>query len=600
MEVDISDISKEEDVTEKAETSNATESAVSAIESEAQQASTVSKQQNRELVENTEPKTPEKQPEIRLDIPLTSRYNNIVYFPDLLKEAGYAIAKTPPRYMSCSETPGSESPQSEWSDFETPDDFRTPTPPSAVELPRAFRDENDEFFEKILENAEKYAIVEEEKTRKKKRRIIKKEQHYDVNDPFIDDSELAPLQRDYGKVRPQIEGFFVWNGPLVLERLVDEDESLPKKKTPAKRKPKSSETDGPKVRKARTVKKAEGGSDGKGKAAPKKRVSKKLKTAGDTNQESSSMNGEASISRNETNPLHTIDSSSSTHSTNISTIGANNNTSAHQKDLSDPNKSAGKKKKVYPVDPVHPDVQYLLELFKQQVDEESFEVKSRFPQNLKPPLMELLSRAYELNQFNENLFKILTNMLPYNKFTITRLCQRTLYPKALIELQKKKLELIERLKIAVDEIMPSLLQELNERNASVSSSSALVNGDNSAEMDSNMEIDGDVDIEPDADADGDIKSDSKSDSSSNNIRSKETANDKKFRWDENTRFLLWKIVQEEMSWVVMSNCLAEAEEKSERHSEQTRRKSLYQYLLTLWPKGWMTSYEIAQALEDFN
>ncbi|CAG8629240.1 22168_t:CDS:2, partial [Gigaspora rosea] len=218
-------------------------------------------------------------------------------------------------------------------------------------------------------------------------------------------------------------------------------------------------------------------------------------------------------------------------------------------------------------DPVHPDVQYLLELFKQQVDQESFEVKSRFPQNLKPPLMELLSRAYELNQFNENLFKILTNMLPYNKFTITRLCQRTLYPKALIELQKKKLELINRLKIAVDEIMPSLLQELNERNASVSSSSAPVNGDNN--------------------------------SSSNNNRSKETANDKKFRWDENTRFLLWKIVQEEMSWVVMSNCLAEAEEKSERHSEQTRRKSLYQYLLTLWPKGWMTSYEIARVYSAY-
>ncbi|CAG8484163.1 19005_t:CDS:2 [Dentiscutata erythropus] len=592
-------ISKEEDVTEKAEADNSTETAVSAIESETQQASTVPKQQqNRELVENTEPKTPEKQPEIRLDIPLTSRYNNIVYFPDLLKEAGYAIAKTPPRYMSCSETPGSETPQSEWSDFETPDDFRTPTPPSAIDLPRAFRDENDEFFDRILENAGKYAIVEEEKTRKKKRRIIKKEQHYDVNDPFIDDSELAPLQRDYGKVRPQIEGFFVWNGPLVLERLVDEDEPSSKKKA-AKRKPKSSETDGPKVRKARTVKKAEGGSDGKGKAAtPKKRVSKKLKTAGDTNQESSSMNGVVSTSHNETNPSNNSHITDPSSSTNISTIGANN-TSAHQKDLSDPNKSSGKKKKVYPVDPVHPDVQYLLDLFKQQVDKESFEVKSRFPQNLKPPLMELLSRAYELNQFNENLFKILTNTLPYNKFTITRLCQRTLYPKSLIELQKRKLEFIGRLKVAVDEIMPSLLQEFDERNASVSSSSVPVNGDNSAEIDSNMEIDGDADIEPDADADGDIKSDSKSDSSSNNNRSKETVNGKKFRWDENTRFLLWKIVQEEMSWVVMSNCLAEAEEKSERHSEQTRRKSLYQYLLTLWPKGWMTSYEIARVYSAY-
>ncbi|CAG8679259.1 17976_t:CDS:2, partial [Racocetra fulgida] len=422
MEVTIN----KDDTTENAEASNATELAESISTLEIQQTSTASKHQNREPVEKNEPKIPEKQPEIRLDIPLTSRYNNIVYFPDLLKEAGFTIAKTPPRYISGSESPGSESPQSDWSDFETPDDFRTPTPPTAIDLPRTFRDESDEFFERILENAEKYAAGEEEKTRKKKRRIIKKEQQYDVNDPFIDDSELAPLQRDYGKVRPQIEGFFVWNGPLVLERLVDEDEPTPKKKASAKRKQKSSEADGtPKVRKARTVKKAEGGSDGKGKAAaPKKRVSKKSKTAGDINQESSSVNGGAHNEINSLNNLHVIDPSSNTQNMDVSTVGAssNNHTSAHQRDPSDPNKPPGKRKKVYPVDPVHPDVQYLLDLFKQQVDK---------------------------------------------------------------ELQKKKLELIDRLKIAIDEIMPSLLQEFDERNASFSSSSSVpVNGDNNIEIDS--------------------------------------------------------------------------------------------------------------------
>lgn len=50
---------------------------------------------------------------------------------------------------------------------------------------------------------------------------------------------------------------------------------------------------------------------------------------------------------------------------------------------------------------------------------ETFEIKSRFPPNLKPPLMEILTAAYERSQFNENLFKILTNILPYNKFTVT-------------------------------------------------------------------------------------------------------------------------------------------------------------------------------------
>ncbi|CAG8774394.1 10388_t:CDS:2, partial [Acaulospora morrowiae] len=222
----------------------------------------------------------------------------------------------------------------------------------------------------------------------------------------------------------------------------------------------------------------------------------------------------------------------------------------------------------------------------------SFEVKSKFPPNLKNPLMDILVKAYEFEQFNENLFKILTNMLPYNKFTITRLCQRTLYPKALVDLQRKKSELIEQLRVAVNEIMPSLMRDSGGKKEvhahEISVPSVNVHSD-SMEIDSIIENEGEVDVEHDADAD--VKSDSKSDSSTNNRSNESTG--KKFRWDDITRRLLWRIVQEEMTWVGMSNDLNEAEEKSERHSEQTCRKSLYQELLKVWPSGWMTSYEIA-------
>ncbi|CAG8779948.1 16045_t:CDS:2, partial [Acaulospora morrowiae] len=150
-------------------------------------------------LENSEPKKVEKPNEIRLEIPLTNRYNNIVYYPDLLKEAGISIVKTPPRYISGSESPVSDSPHSEWSDFETPDDFQ-PTSPTTTNQPALFNDDSNGFFQKLLENAEKYNTDEQEKNRKKRKtRNIKKEQQYDVNDPFIDDSELVPLQRDFGK-----------------------------------------------------------------------------------------------------------------------------------------------------------------------------------------------------------------------------------------------------------------------------------------------------------------------------------------------------------------------------------------------------------------
>ncbi|CAG8547944.1 726_t:CDS:2 [Diversispora eburnea] len=461
-------------------------------------------------------KVANQQPDIRLEIPLVNRYNNIVYFPDLLKKAGIEIKKTP-RYVSGSDT--------ELSDFEAPDDLQLT------------KDSNNEggFFERILENAEIYA-EQEKNNKKRKTRGNKKEQQYDTSDPFIDDSELVPLQRNFGKARPQIDGYFVWQGPLEIANQDEEDEEQPKKKT--KRKQKSTEEGAPKVRRKRTSKKTEEtGADNIAKQPPakKKRGSRKAAINNESQKESQLMT-ESSL-----NSLKTLNEE--TNKMEISVFDVHSLTSEVSKTF-EINKTPGKKKKIYSVESVNPEVQRLLNIFKQQIEKESFEVKSKFPPNLKNPLTDILVKAYELNQFNENLFKILTNMLPYNKFTITRLCQRTLYPKTLIDIQKKKAELIEQLKNAVDAITP------------------------------------------------------RSDSSLNNRPSKDSFG-KKFRWDDTTRRLLWRIVQEEMAWVSMSNELNEADEKSERHSEQTCRKSLYQALLKIWPTDWMTSYEIARVYSAY-
>ncbi|CAJ0761090.1 5925_t:CDS:2, partial [Entrophospora sp. SA101] len=76
-------------------------------------------------------------------------------------------------------------------------------------------------------------------------------------------------------------------------------------------------------------------------------------------------------------------------------------------------------KKIYHVESLNPELQQIILVFKNEVSKESFQNKSRFPESLKPILVKLLSKAYELGGFNENLFKMLTNILPYNKFTIT-------------------------------------------------------------------------------------------------------------------------------------------------------------------------------------
>ena len=87
--------------------------------------------------------------------------------------------------------------------------------------------------------------------------------------------------------------------------------------------------------------------------------------------------------------------------------------------------------------------------------------------------------------------------------------------------------MIERLRVAVEEVMPLLIQEYNERQAT----RALLDSTSTpANNESMMDIDGEAEQYQDP-------------------------NGKKFRWDETTRSLLWKIVQAEMSIVVMSNDL---------------------------------------------
>lgn len=86
--------------------------------------------------------------------------------------------------------------------------------------------------------------------------------------------------------------------------------------------------------------------------------------------------------------------------------------------------------------------------------------------------------------------------------------------------------------------MPSLLRDYNARIEKRSSESS-------------MDIDSVADNDDMDHDDVDNKSDGRSDSSSYN-RSKDSSG-KKFRWDDTTRRLLWRIVQEEMAWVSMSN-----------------------------------------------
>ncbi|CAJ0629282.1 11110_t:CDS:10 [Entrophospora sp. SA101] len=348
----------------------------------------------------------------------------------------------------------------------------------------------DDFFRRILENSEKYAEEEEEQNNRKKKR----QERYDISDPFIDDSGMVPFRLD--KPRPKIEGFYVWRGPLELENT---NEKAPGKKRAYKRKKKDNNEEEEETR-----------------GTPKPRK----KPMGDI--DIVPYNIPDSIQQTSKDPSSSSSNSNALDDTQQKTL--NKNRSKEHKEHKEQNND---------IEPLNSELQQILSIFKDEISKESFQVKSRFPQSLKPTLIKLLSKAYELGEFNENLFKNLTNILPYNKFTITRLCYRTMYPKAIHDSRFKKTDLISQFKSSVDEAMSKLLKEYNELS-------------------------------------------------------------KKFKWDNHIKSLLYQIIQTEMSIVMMCNQLAEAEERTERQSEQTSRKKLYQHLLAIWPDEWMSSNEIGK------
>ncbi|KAG9286620.1 hypothetical protein G9A89_005388 [Geosiphon pyriformis] len=540
---------------------------------------------------------------ITINIPLTFPENNIVDIHDLLKEAG-VLPLTPPRQ---NETDSESDLSGEGLEgFQTPDP-QSPSPTSTQ--PGDFSSEKDPL-RRILENEEintKGAKIEQEKkVRKKKARM----ENYDFSDPFIDDSELAPSQRYTGEIRRSVDGFFVWKGPLQVEDSDIEYDFPQFHLVFSKRK--STAMD---VRVRKISKKGHTGAEdnsnntihGSKKTSssqfsdsqifevivPQKLIFKdnyqisSIKYSGQPILKSSSQSSLKDSNHASTSKAANIikDSSIPAHAPlpppnrngTISLIvnpmphsknEANN--SCNRKDITSPsptprfipevNKTPGKTLKPYPVESINPEVQKILDTFKSEVAAESFALKNRFPPNLKPHLLATINKAYEYNEFNENFFKIVTNILPYNKYTVTRLCKRTLYPIKIPELEQQRDNLMKKFEGELKEIIPEILQ----RHASLFSS----------ELSSDLSS---ANTDRDATANHTVSS-----------------KGKKFEWTVKTKGLLWQIIQMEMAITMMKNDLMGAEDKSERLSEQKMRKILYQRLLELWPPGWMSSYEISR------
>ncbi|GAA5960479.1 hypothetical protein JCM3765_003649 [Sporobolomyces pararoseus] len=105
------------------------------------------------------------------------------------------------------------------------------------------------------------------------------------------------------------------------------------------------------------------------------------------------------------------------------------------------------------------------EMLKVESDKESYAVKNKFPPHLKELLTSVAHLALDLNEFDEYFFARLPQIFPYNKFTLTKLVKREVYPKRMNDYNKKQEELLDILKEGIAEHYEEQKKEFEELHA---------------------------------------------------------------------------------------------------------------------------------------
>ncbi|KAF5347314.1 hypothetical protein D9756_009930 [Leucocoprinus leucothites] len=382
--------------------------------------------------------------------------------------------------------------------------------------------------------------------KKKKRRKNPTSDYYDVNDPFIDDSELALDERTYFAQTKQ-QGFYVSSGEVALL----------KDKTP--KKPKS-----------------------------KKMIS--LATA---------------INASTIKPENANEAAA----TGVGAGGEENGTTTKQEEDGDERVGQkrkryvtivdnGKKRKVVDQTSFHPELQVGIEKLKDAIKAENWAQKGKFPPGLKPQLSALALQAIKLDEYDEHFFSLMPALFPYNKFTMTKLIKRTVFPDHTKLLMDRQEELLKELKTLTEEGMSKAEEEWEKAvvawdRRKEKAKPDLQPGDSAAPTrhpTEEMDVDGQPPISTAlADAEG-------KESGGDGKKDEKGAQppQKRYRLTEQMKNIVWQLV-------LLSNecCRLENEKNSLEGSviqvsEQGSRKNLYQRIVAQFPDGWMNSGQISR------
>ncbi|KAH8114999.1 hypothetical protein DFH11DRAFT_1508285 [Phellopilus nigrolimitatus] len=441
-------------------------------------------------------------------------------------------------------------------------------------------------------------------------------EYYDLNDPFIDDSELAVDERTYFAQTKQ-QGFYVSSGEVALlkDRARDRESERDVEKSPVK-KPKSKKNVVPTIIPL-------AGSHAVSAAA----ASASAAAAGASPTDpfgpppplSNASSGDHLLPGTRETPIAVSDTEEA--KANGSANGLKRKASV---DAPSASQAGGKKKrKTVDIEMFHPDLQVALHELKVAIAAESFDQKGKFPPTLKPLLARVALKAIVCGEYNDNFFSLMPKLFIYNKFTMTKLIKRTVYADHQKLLVARQDELLEELRSIAEESFAKAQDEY-EKNVQAwekrmekaktettggpgaasaegtpvpGSATPSVNGSAllpPAAFDGGTESGMDVDAPPaTGDKDGD-KDGPSAHMGMGHAHSSQHMPTKRYRLTERMRNIIWELV-------VLSNesCRIENEKNTLENStvqvsEQGTRKVLYQKIVAAFPEGWMSSGQISR------
>ncbi|KAI9450937.1 hypothetical protein BJY52DRAFT_137138 [Lactarius psammicola] len=385
-----------------------------------------------------------------------------------------------------------------------------------------------------------------EKRGKKKKKKNLGTEYYDLTDPFIDDSELAIDERTFIAQTKQ-QGFYVFSGEVALL------------KEKSHRKPKSKKSVLP---------------------APEP-------IAGPSNYPHA-------LSHNHLQTQAQHSHSQGAKDIPIALLSDGEENSGKRRTRGSVESPNGKKKRrVVDIHPFHPELEAAIEDLKAAISKENWEPKGKFPPGIRPVLGAVALKAIKLNEYDDNFFNLMPRIFPYNRFTMSKLIKRQIFPEHMALLVKRQDELLLELKAASDEGFQRAKEEW-ERNvtawekkqeksktgtASVEGSPTLRSaplppGDDSMVMDVDKSLDGEGKDAKDAkDAHPPAK---------------------KYKMTEAMKGLIWNLVCLSNECCRIENEKNTLEGSTSQVSEQGLRKTLYQKIVAAFPEGWMSSGQVSR------